>query len=86
MMYMPDCLKGLTTLMEVPQEKLTCRTYNMSGMSFTPAQLAAEINRQLPADKQLKITYKPDFRNNIALSWPAYENVLVNLTVQFNER
>jgi len=71
MMYMPDCLRGLVGLLEADNKYLTSRTYNMAAMSFTPAQLAAEINSQLPPSNPLKISYIPDFRNNIALSWPS---------------
>jgi threonine 3-dehydrogenase len=45
------------------------RTYNVTAMSFTPAQLAASIQRALPA---FRVDYLAgDFRDAIARSWPA---------------
>ena len=69
MLYMPDAIRGTLELMEAPTEKLTVRTaYNLAGMTFTPAELAASIKEILPA---FSITYHPDFRQQIADSWPA---------------
>ena len=68
MMYMPDAIRGSIALMEAPAEKITVRSgYNFSGISFSPAQLAAEIKKTIP---DFSITYKPDFRQSIADSWP----------------
>jgi nucleoside-diphosphate-sugar epimerase len=68
MMYMPDAIRGTIELMEAPAEKITVRSgYNLSGISFSPTQLAAEIKKTIP---DFTITYKPDFRQAIADSWP----------------
>ena len=68
MMYMPDAIRATIELMETPVEKISIRTsYNLSGMSFSPKEIAAEIKRHIPA---FEIEYKPDYRLAIAQSWP----------------
>src|SRR6186713_1730483 len=68
MMYMPDAIKATIELMEAPAEKIRIRTsYNVAAMSFSPADIAAEIAKHLPG---FAISYKPDYRQQIANSWP----------------
>src|SRR5215217_1455205 len=68
MMYMPDAIRSTIELMEAPAEKITIRTsYNISGMSFSPEQIAGEIKEHIP---EFEITYKTDYRQQIANSWP----------------
>jgi nucleoside-diphosphate-sugar epimerase len=68
MMYMPDAIRGTIELMEAPADKISIRTsYNLSGMSFSPREIAAEIKKELPG---FVISYKPDYRQAIADSWP----------------
>jgi len=68
MIYMPDCLKAFKELMEAPIENLKHHTdFNLGALSFNPAELAAEIKKHMP---EFEISYKPDFRQNIADSWP----------------
>lgn len=68
MMYMPDAIRATIELMEAPAEKITVRTsYNISGMSFSPKEIAAEIQKHIP---EFVISYKPDYRQDIANSWP----------------
>ncbi|MBN8687943.1 MAG: NAD-dependent epimerase/dehydratase family protein [Chitinophagales bacterium] len=68
MMYMPDAIRATIELMEAPASKIKIRTsYNVSGMSFSPREIAAEIAKQVPG---FSITYKPDYRQAIADSWP----------------
>ena len=68
MMYMPDAIRATIELMEAPQDKIRIRTsYNLSGMSFSPKEIAAEIKKIIP---EFNMTYKPDYRQAIADSWP----------------
>lgn len=68
MMYMPDAIRATIELMEAPADKVKIRSsYNLSGISFTPKEIAMEIQKHIP---DFKITYKPDFRQQIADSWP----------------
>jgi nucleoside-diphosphate-sugar epimerase len=67
MMYMPDCLKCMIDLLETDPSKLKRRVYNITGMSFSAGEIAAEIKKHIP---EFKIEYKPDFRQGIADSWP----------------
>ncbi len=68
MMYMPDAIRATIELMEAPANKISIRTaYNISGMSFSPKEIAAEIKKHIPA---FEINYKPDYRQAIANSWP----------------
>lgn len=69
MLYMPDAIRATLELMEAPAEHISVRTsYNLAGMSFTPAEIAESIRKQVP---DFKISYQPDFRQAIADSWPA---------------
>ncbi len=69
MMYMPDALDATINLMHADSEKVKIRSsYNVAGMSFSPKEIADEIKKHIP---EFTITYKPDFRQAIADSWPA---------------
>lgn len=68
MMFMDDAIKATLQLMGADPSKLTVwSSYNLGGISFTPAQIAAEIKKHIPI---FSISYKPDFRQGIANSWP----------------
>jgi nucleoside-diphosphate-sugar epimerase len=68
MMYMPDAIRATIELMEAPAEKIKIRTsYNVSGMSFSPAEISAEIKKHIP---DFSVSYKQDYRQAIANSWP----------------
>ena len=67
MIYMADAMRATIQLMEADPQQLTIRTsYNLAGVSFTPAELVSEIQQHLP----LKVSYKSDSRQAIADSWP----------------
>jgi nucleoside-diphosphate-sugar epimerase len=69
MMYMPDALKATLDLMHAPAENINVRTsYNLGAMSFTPQEVAAAIQQEVPS---FRISYAPDARQAIADSWPA---------------
>jgi nucleoside-diphosphate-sugar epimerase len=68
MMYMPDAIRATIELMEAPADSISVRTsYNISAMSFSPAEIAAEIKKYKP---DFSISYAPDYRQKIADSWP----------------
>jgi nucleoside-diphosphate-sugar epimerase len=68
MMYMPDAIRATIELMESDADKISIRTsYNISGMSFSPKEIAAEIKKHLP---DFTVEYQPDYRQQIAESWP----------------
>lgn len=68
MMYMPDAIRATIELMEAPADKISVRTsYNLSSMSFSPKEIAAEIKKHIP---EFTIRYEPDYRQAIADSWP----------------
>jgi nucleoside-diphosphate-sugar epimerase len=68
MMYMPDAIRATIELMEAPASQLSVRTsYNISGMSFSPEEITSEIQKHVP---DFKVDYQPDYRQNIANSWP----------------
>ena len=68
MMYMPDCIKGTIDLMNADLSKLKHHSdFNMGAISFSPAELVAEIQKHIP---DFVCDYEPDFRQQIADSWP----------------
>lgn len=68
MMYMPDAIRATIELMEAPAEQVKIRSsYNLGGISFNPEEIAASIRKYIP---EFTISYKPDFRQAIADSWP----------------
>lgn len=68
MMYMPDAIRATIELMHADASRIAIRSsYNISAMSFSPADIATEIKKRLPS---FEILYKPDSRQHIADSWP----------------
>jgi nucleoside-diphosphate-sugar epimerase len=69
MMYMPDCIKATIDLMEADILTLKHHSdFNLTAMSFSAGELADEIKKHIP---EFKCSYKPDFRQEIADSWPS---------------
>jgi nucleoside-diphosphate-sugar epimerase len=68
MIYMPDAIRATVELMKAPTEKIHIRSsYNVAGISFTPKQIATEIQRHHP---EFQVNYRPDHRQAIADTWP----------------
>ena len=68
MMYMPDAIRATLELMHADADRIRIRSsYNISGLSFSPRELAEAIRTHLPG---FQISYQPDFRQDIADSWP----------------
>ncbi|MFY0602641.1 MAG: NAD-dependent epimerase/dehydratase family protein [Flavobacteriaceae bacterium] len=68
MMYMDDAVDATIKIMQANKDQIKIRTsYNLSAIDFTPKEIAAEIQKSIP---NFTISYKPDFRQAIADSWP----------------
>ena len=68
MMYMDDAVNATIDIMEANKTSIKIRSsYNLSAISFSPDELYQEIKKQIPV---AAISYKPDFRQAIADSWP----------------
>lgn len=68
MMYMPDAIKATIDVLEADSNDVKVRSsYNIAGFSFNPEELTAGIQKVLP---DFSISYKPDFRQQIANGWP----------------
>ena len=68
MIYMEDAIRATIELMHADAARVKVRTsYNLAAMSFTPEQIAQEIQKHIP---DFKMSYAPDYRQAIADSWP----------------
>jgi len=69
MMFMDDAIRATLELMEADKKELTIlRGYNVTALSFSPEEIAAEIEKRIPG---FIIKYDPDYRQKIANDWPA---------------
>lgn len=66
-MYMPDAIKAIIDLFEADPERLTSRVYNVNAMSLTPKEIINSITKYIPG---FDCSFKPDYRQKIAESWP----------------
>nr|CAG4716335.1 unnamed protein product [Naegleria fowleri] len=76
MMYMSDCIRAtikyIFDLTNEDLKKANQRTFNITSFSLTPGMLTRAIQKYIPS---FQVTYKPDFRQQIADSWPkAFED------------
>ncbi|NIA03872.1 MAG: NAD-dependent epimerase/dehydratase family protein [Nitrospiraceae bacterium] len=72
MTYMDDAIDATIKLMMAKPENLSVRTsYNMPSVSFSAKELAESIKKYV---RGFRADYKPDFRQNIADSWPKSVN------------
>lgn len=68
MMMMEDAIRATISIMQAPSEQIKIRSsYNLAGCSFTPEELANEIRKSIP---EFTMDYAPDFRQDLADSWP----------------
>lgn len=68
MMFMDDAIRATIDIMESePGSILERSSYNLAAMSFTPSEIAEAIKVHIP---DFEIEYLPDFRQDIADSWP----------------
>lgn len=69
MMYMEDAVEATIKIMSAPTSQIKIRSsYNIAAVSFSPQDLAMAIQNYIP---DFKIVYQPDFRQDIADSWPS---------------
>ena len=68
MMHIDDAVRATIELMSADSSRITIRTsYNLAAVSFAPEEIAKEIKKHIP---EFQMTYAPDFRQQIADSWP----------------
>ena len=68
MIYINDAIRAIIELMEAPSQNITIRSsYNVSGITCSPADIYEEIQKHIP---NFQITFKPDFRQSIAATFP----------------
>mgnify|MGYP001791447722 CR=1 FL=1 len=67
-LFMPDAVRATLEIMQAPASKISVHSgYNLAGFSSTPAEITASIQQHIP---NFQIEYEPDFRQQIADSWP----------------
>jgi len=68
LIFIDDAIRATIELMDAPAKNIKVRTsYNLAGFSCTPEKLYNAVKQVYP---DFKIAYKPDFRQDIADSWP----------------
>lgn len=68
MMHMEDAVRATLEIANASADDIKIRSsYNISGVSFNPDELANAIRKEIP---DFEIKYNPDHRQKIADSWP----------------
>ena len=68
MMCMDDAVKATIDVMQAPSDRIKIRSsYNLAAFRVTPDSMFNSIKKKVP---DFSISYKPDFRQAIANSWP----------------
>lgn len=68
MMFMDDAIKATIDIMSADPKAIKIRSsYNLAAISFTPKEVAQSIKQHIP---EFKISCTPDYRQDIANSWP----------------
>ncbi len=68
MMFMDDAIKATVDIMQAKAKVVKIRSsYNLAAISFTPKEIATSIKKHIP---DFQIIYNPDYRQDIADSWP----------------
>ncbi|PCJ66886.1 MAG: NAD-dependent epimerase [Bacteroidetes bacterium] len=74
MMHMEDAVRATLEITNAASNSIKIRSsYNISGVSFNPEILSAEIKKHIPS---FEISYVADSRQKIADSWPQSINDL----------
>uniref|UniRef100_A0AC35UHY6 Epimerase domain-containing protein n=1 Tax=Rhabditophanes sp. KR3021 TaxID=114890 RepID=A0AC35UHY6_9BILA len=68
MMYDSDCMASVVMALAAPSEQLSMRTYNITGFSVSPGQMAKAIKKRMP-NFEIEYDICP-MRQKIADSWP----------------
>ncbi len=66
MMYMDDAIRATIAMMQATLP-IHFFSYNIAAIDFTPKEITAAIQKRVP---DFKVAYSPDFRQQIADSWP----------------
>lgn len=67
MIHQEDLVKGTVDFIAADKKTLSRPSYNIAGFSCSPESLHKEMLKYFPS---LEIEYLPDFRQDIADSWP----------------
>ena len=67
MIYIDDCIDATVQYLSADPANLNRTVYNLDCISLVTGDFCADVQRLIP---DLEVEYKPDFRQEIADSWP----------------